>query len=90
MKQIILLISLLFNIGVTMSDDNYLSNIQPTPEMITEAKNNPNGWVYAIDGNNGPNDSVPPQAIAGAWQVDSQGKIIEGSFKPNPNYLNNK
>lgn len=73
-----------------MSGENNLSNIKPTPEMINEAKNNPNGWVYAIDGNYGPNDNVPPQAIAGAWKVDSQGKIIEGSFKPNPNYQHNK
>jgi hypothetical protein len=57
-----------------------------TPEMVREAKNNPGGWVYAISGKFGPNDAVPPEAIAGAWKVDDQGRIIQGSFKPNPNY----
>lgn len=63
-----------------------LENQRPTPQMIEEAEKNPNGWVYAIHGSFGPNDAVPPEAIAGAWQVDSSGRIIEGSFKANPNF----
>lgn len=63
-----------------------LSKIEPTEPMRKEAKQNPNGWVYAIEGNYGPNDAVPPEAIAGAWKVDSTGNIIKGSFTPNPKY----
>lgn len=51
-----------------------------------EAKRNPNGWVYMIAGTYGPDDAVPPEAIVGAWKVDGDGSIIEGSFVSNPNY----
>lgn len=50
-----------------------------------EARQNPGGWVYAITGNYGPNEAVPPQAIKGAWKVDDDGNIC-GEFIPNPNY----
>jgi len=63
-----------------------LNNIEPTQSMIEEAKNNPNGYVYAIKGNYAPSDEVPPEAIAGAWKVDDKGKIIEGSYQENPNF----
>nr|WP_298726915.1 hypothetical protein [uncultured Steroidobacter sp.] len=69
-----------------MADQPDVSKLQPTPEMVREAKKNPGGWVYAIAGTYGPNDAVPPEAIAGAWKVDDNGDIIPGSFKPNPNY----
>jgi hypothetical protein len=59
---------------------------KPTPQMVEEAKKNPNGWVYAIEGNFGPNDAVPPEAIVGAWKVSPDGKIVEGSFRENPNF----
>ena len=62
------------------------ANLKPTPEMVLEAKKNPNGWVYVITGNYGPKDSVPPEAIAGAWKVDSSGSIVPGSFRANPKY----
>ena len=52
---------------------------------IEEAKQNPGGWVYKIDGDYGPDEHVPPEAIIGAWQVDDDGKIT-GEFLPNPNY----
>ncbi len=32
-----------------------------------------------------PNGDVPPEAIIGAWQVNTRGKIY-GDFRPNPNY----
>ena len=57
----------------------------PTPEMIAEAKSNPNGWVYQIDGQFGPNDRIPPESIVGAYKVDSSGNLT-GEFTPNPNY----
>lgn len=73
-------------VGIAMADQTDYSKLQPTPEMVREAKKNPGGWVYAISGTYGPNDAVPPEAIAGAWKVDDKGTIVPGSFKPNPNY----
>jgi hypothetical protein len=59
--------------------------MKPSSATLEEAKRTPNGWVYAIDGEFGPNDEVPPDRIAGAWKVDAQGNIT-GEFIPNPNY----
>ena len=60
--------------------------VEPTPAMHQEAKRNPNGWVYVIQGNYGPNDGVPPEAIAGAWRVDALGNIVSGSYVANPKF----
>ena len=60
--------------------------VVPTQEMVQEAKRNPNGWVYVIQGNYGPNDGVPPEAIAGAWRVDASGSIVSGSYVANPKF----
>jgi hypothetical protein len=57
----------------------------PPPEAHEEAKLKPNGWVYKVQGKYGPHDSVPPDAIVGAWRVDENGKLT-GEFMPNPNY----
>jgi hypothetical protein len=59
--------------------------MEPPPAAHEEAKRNPNGWVYALDGTFGPNDAVPRERIVGAWKVNENGKII-GEFIPNPNY----
>jgi hypothetical protein len=59
--------------------------IQPPESAHEEAKLNPNGWVYKIDGEFGPSDAVPPDRIVGAWKVDGNGKII-GELIDNPNY----
>lgn len=80
----LLLLPLITEGAATVKTD--FSKLQPTPEMIQEARKNPNGWVYAIDGNYGPNDTVPPEAIAGAWKVDAAGNIVPGSFQANPKY----
>jgi len=69
-----------------MAQQPDLSSMEPTREMKEEAKRNPNGWVYVIEGNFGPSDAVPPEAIAGAWKVDVSGQIVKGSFMPNPNF----
>ena len=58
------------------------------PELIKEAKNNPNGWVYVLDKEFDGNEEVPPEFIKGAWKVDEKGKI-SGEFMPNPNYHGN-
>jgi hypothetical protein len=60
--------------------------VQPTIRAMAEAKLNPGGWVYAIEGDYGPNDAVPPQAIKGAWKIDDNGEI-EGDFIPNPKFV---
>jgi hypothetical protein len=65
---------------------NFLNRKKPHPEdAVKEALNNPNGWVYVIDEAFKDEENVPPQAIKGAWKVDSEG-IITGDFIYNPNY----
>lgn len=56
------------------------------PGVIAEAKKNPNGWVYKIEGDYGPDDDIPPEAVVGAWKVNQDGEIV-GDFIPNPNYV---
>jgi len=62
--------------------------MEPTPEARAEARQNPGGWVYAIDGRYDPNAAVPPEAIEGAWRVNDAGEIV-GEFIPNPKYVPN-
>jgi hypothetical protein len=57
----------------------------PTPEMVAEAKRHPSGWVYQIDGKLGPNETVPPDRIVGAYKVDENGNLT-GEFQANPKY----
>ena len=58
---------------------------KPTAQEIEEAKQMPNGWVYRISGKYLLTESIPPEKIEGAWQVDHTGKII-GDFIPNENF----
>jgi len=60
--------------------------MKPTPEARAEAKLNPGGWVYALDGRYDPNGAVPPEGVQGAWRGDESGEIV-GEFLPNPNYV---
>jgi hypothetical protein len=60
--------------------------IEITLKEIGEAKKNPNGWVYRIYGNYNYTDAIPPEAIVGAWKVDSHGKI-QGDFIHNKNFI---
>lgn len=62
-----------------------LKPILPEVGEHEEAARMPNGFVYRISGNYGPDDGVPPEAIVGAWKVNGEGKIV-GEFTPNPNY----
>jgi hypothetical protein len=66
-----------------------LNENEPPPDAVEQAKQHPGGWVYKIEGEFGPNDFVPPEAIVGAWKVDEHG-IIVGSFIPNPNFRRNR
>jgi hypothetical protein len=63
--------------------------LKPFLAEIDEARRNPNGWVYRIAGNFGPNDRVPKEAIVGAWKVNTDGKIV-GDFVKNGNYDANR
>jgi hypothetical protein len=74
-----------FGVGDAVMDK---SKRVPSAGAIAEAKKNPDGWVYEIDGEQvaDPDGEVPPRAIIGAWQVDGAGRIV-GEFKANPNYL---
>jgi hypothetical protein len=54
---------------------------KPFPEEIAEARLIPNGWVYRVGGCFRQDEHVPPEAIVGAWQVNSEGIIIGGFIK---------
>ncbi len=74
--------------SITDKKDNLQSaSYEETPhaKAVQEALHHPNGWVYEIDAAFENEIEVPPQAIKGAWKVNSEG-IIEGKFIPNPNY----
>lgn len=55
------------------------------PALVAEARAHPNGWVYEVDGEFGPTEHIPPEAIVGCWRVDGNGEIV-GDFVKNPNY----
>jgi hypothetical protein len=59
--------------------------VKPFSEEIEEAKHCPNGWVYRVAGSFKSDERVPPEAIVGAWKVNTQGTII-GDFIKNENY----
>lgn len=59
--------------------------VSPLQQEIKVARCNSNGWVYRIAGRFKENERVPPDAIVGAWEVDSNGNIT-GTFQKNANY----
>lgn len=61
-------------------------DVRPYPGEVDEARRHPGGWVYRIAGRFGPADAVPPEAIIGAWKVDTQGNIVPGSYIKNTKY----
>lgn len=61
----------------------------PPLELVEEARRFPDGWVYEIAGSYGPEDALPPEAIEGAWKVDSHGRMT-GEFTPNPRFAPNR
>ena len=58
---------------------------KPTAGEIEEAKTVPNGSVVRVLPLFEGKERVPSEAIIGAWQVDSRGRI-KGDFKDNPNF----
>ena len=57
-----------------------------TQALISEAKKNPNGWVYHVDTVYPAGHHVPPQAIVGAWKVDANGDLTD-EFKFNEKHV---
>lgn len=62
-----------------------MSDHKPSAWLVDEAKKFPNGWVYEIDGEFGVQETVPREAIRGAWPVGPDG-VTTGEFVPNPNF----
>lgn len=65
------------------------STREPPSALVEEALRFPNAWVYEIDGEFGPDDAVPPEAIVGAWTVGPTG-VLTGEFIPNPKHRSNR
>jgi hypothetical protein len=42
-------------------------------------------YIYKIDGDYGPQDHIPPEAIVGCWLADTNGEPM-GEFISNPNF----
>lgn len=61
--------------------------VKPDKGEFAAARNEPNGWVYRVDGEYDGKTEIPPDAIVGAWKVDEKGSIV-GDFILNPNYKN--
>ena len=64
----------------------WLKSLEPSDGEREEAKNHPNGWVYRFDRPFSKDETVPPEAIVGAWEVSSQGDLT-GKWKSNKNYV---
>ena len=67
-----------------MTDQENVTH-EVTPEIAREARANPNGWVYKIEGQYALTEYVPSEAVMGAWKVDADGNVV-GDFIPNPKY----
>ncbi|MFE2365464.1 hypothetical protein [Streptomyces virginiae] len=61
--------------------------IPDEPALLAAAAENPGGSVAEIDPTyiDDPNGYVPPEAIRGAWLVDSRGKLT-GEYQENPRH----
>lgn len=61
--------------------------IPDEPALLAAAAENPGGSVAEIDPTylDDPNGYVPPEAIRGAWLVDSSGKLT-GEYQENPRH----
>jgi hypothetical protein len=70
-----------------MSDDFvYETRIPPADDrLIAAARSNRGGWVYDLDFEYRTDDSVPPEAIRGAWEVSGSG-ILTGRYRKNERY----
>ena len=54
-------------------------------DLEIEARSHPGGWVYEIDWPYRDDQSIPPEAIKGAWKVNDSG-ILTREFEVNNMY----
>ncbi|MCD0485491.1 type VII secretion system-associated protein [Streptacidiphilus sp. ASG 303] len=55
-----------------------------TEEVRARARRSPGRWLYLVDPSYDPDGAVPPDGIAGAWEVDGEGAPV--GFTANPGY----
>jgi hypothetical protein len=56
------------------------NKLQPTQAMRKEAKQHPNGYLYQIVGNYGPNDAVPPKLSLVPGRLMPRAILLEALF----------
>jgi hypothetical protein len=67
-------------------DPAYETRIPPEDDRLAEAaRSNRGGWVYDLDFEYMADESVPPEAIRGAWEVSESGSIT-GRYMKNDRY----
>ncbi len=65
------------------ADVVYETRTPPRDEgLVAAARANRGGWVYDLDFEYAADDSVPPEAIRGAWEVSEFGTLT-GRYRPN-------
>ena len=62
-----------------------IAKSQISDEKFCQVRLLANGWLYKVESEYQFSENVPPNAILGAWRLDSNGEII-GDFISNPNY----
>lgn len=56
-------------------------------EARAEAQRQVHGWLYIVDARHAPGSGhVPPEDIIGYFRVED-GRLVPGSYTPNPNHL---
>jgi hypothetical protein len=55
------------------------------PHLFSGNERSPRGWLLLIQGDFGPGDVLPTEAIRGAWVVDANGKPA-GRLRRNPKF----
>ena len=69
----------------TSSTGNDPTPFEAPAELFSGTDRAPSGWLLVIDGEFGPGDALPSEAIRGAWAVDANGHPT-GRFRHNPRF----
>jgi len=56
------------------------------PTLVAAASAQPGSWVYEVDRPYPPEQQVPPEAIAGSWEVNAAGKLTGKYARNNQRY----
>ncbi|MFB7618300.1 hypothetical protein [Kitasatospora sp. NPDC056181] len=73
--------------GMPVGDPAKPRGWRPDPPLSAEqaeAARAAGGWLYQVDEGHDPAGRVPPHAVAGAWQTDTNGRVLR--FWHNPAY----